>query len=318
MKTVSVIIPCLNESAGIGQLFTELGSACKCLTDYSWHIIVVDDGSVDDTSHITYTSMVEESDWCSGSVIRLSRNFGKEAAILAGLDAAQSDACILMDADLQDPPWLIPLLVKEWENGSDIVSTKRMSRSADSWVKSYTARLFYRIFKTTSKLDVEFDSSDYRLLDRYVVNAIISCRESVRFSKGFFAWAGFKRSTVDFERPARNFGKSAWGLWKLWNYALDGIFSFSTAPLRIWTYIGVSATIMSFLLSVRVLASVFADAKTVPGYASLFIVMTFLGGIQLMGIGLLGEYLGRTYVESKRRPSYVVAEIKRSSRLKSG
>ncbi len=309
--SISVLVPCYNEEGCLRELFDRLGTIQQQLSTCHWQIILVNDGSIDSTHELGVQLLHSNRHWCSGVAIDFSRNFGKESAILAGLDHCNEDACIIMDADLQDPPELIPLLIESWQNGADIASATRISRQKDGYLKNLTARSFYKFFRATSKLNVTQDSSDFRLLDRKVIVAIRSCRESIRFSKGFFAWAGFKQDHVYYKRPERHAGISKWGSWKLWNYALDGIFNYSTSPLRIWTYIGAVITVIAFILALKTIIATLTNGIDVPGYASTFAAVTFLGGVQLMGIGILGEYLGRTYIESKRRPPYIVKSITR-------
>lgn len=308
-SSISILIPCFNEEECLPALFSRFVCIVQELKDCTWNIILVNDGSSDDTEKVAVRCLEANSHWCSGVAINFSRNFGKESALLAGLDHFDQDACIIIDADLQDPPELIPQLIERWRAGADIVSATRESRDKDGFLKNITARHFYKLFRATSKLNILQDASDFRLLDKRVVEAIRSCRETVRFSKGFFAWAGFNHECVYFRRPKRHAGFTKWGSWKLWNYALDGIFNYSTAPLRIWSYIGLVITLASFFLALRTVLSAMHSGIQVPGYASIFTAVTFLGGVQLIGIGILGEYLGRTYLESKRRPSYIIRSI---------
>ncbi len=313
VSSICILIPCFNEEACLPKLFEQLEVVQRQLSNCHLSIALINDGSDDSTHEIAIECLNQHRNWCSGMAIDFSRNFGKEAALLAGLDHCDQDACIIMDADLQDPPELIPLLIERWRTGADIVSATRKSRENDGFMKNLTATNFYKVFRVTSKLDIPQDSSDFRLLDRRVVEAIRSCRESIRFSKGFFAWAGFEQDSVYFKRPMRHAGTTKWGNWKLWNYALDGIFNYSTAPLRIWTYLGLSITVISFILALQTTLTTLTTGIDVPGYASIFTAVTFLGGVQLIGIGILGEYLGRTYLECKRRPSYVIKSITRFS-----
>jgi len=308
-KSVSILIPCYNEEQCLSSLFEAIEPVCANCSEIEWTLIFVNDGSCDATKAVLQHYLRGSKSWCHGKIIDLSRNFGKEAALIAGLDYCKTDACIIMDADLQDPPELIPEMVSEWLEGSQIVSARRDDRSSDGPLKRFTAQTFYKVFRQTSKLDIEIDASDFRLLDKVVIEAIRNCRESIRFTKGFFAWAGFSSASVGYARPKRLHGKTKWGGWKLWNYALDGIFNFSTAPLKIWSYVGLTVTLLSFLLAGKIFLQVLFNGVDAPGYASIFIAVTFLGGIQLMGIGIIGEYLGRTYIESKRRPIYLVKDL---------
>lgn len=308
-RSICILIPCYNEEQCVDALFKRLRLVCCSINMIQWTLIFVNDGSTDNTKQYVHSKLLENNDWCRGIIIDLSRNFGKEAALIAGLDQCRSEACIIMDADLQDPPEVLPEMVQLWKKGYHIVNAKRDDRNSDPLPKRITALAFYWLFRTTSKLEVEVDVSDFRLISKSVIVAIRSCRESIRFSKGFFAWAGFSSATVTYRRPSREAGNTKWGSWRLWNYALDGIFSFSTAPLRIWTYIGIIVTITAFALGIRILLLVLIQGISVPGYASLFVLTVFLGGVQLIGLGIIGEYMGRTYVETKRRPLYLARDI---------
>ena len=239
-------------------------------------------------------------------VIDLSRNFGKEAALTAGLDEATGDVVVVMDVDLQDPPDLIPELVAKWLEGFEVVLARRVNRSSDSIMKRLSAKWFYRIHNSMADPQIPHDVGDFRLLDRSVVEALRRLPERRRFMKGLFSWVGFRTTIVDYSRPSRKGGRSKFSGWKLWNLALEGITSFSIAPLRLWTYIGiaVSASAFSYMIFIIIRTVVFGIA--VPGYASIFVALLFFGGIQLIGIGVVGEYLGRVYMEVKQRPTYIV------------
>lgn len=314
--SIAIIVPCFNEEECIASLLCQLHQYCARIDSFDWSIIFINDGSTDATESLILEQIQSAERYCFDiTLINLSRNFGKEAALIAGFDNFSADACILMDADLQDPPDLIPAMVSSWQDGYHIVTAKRKSRGHDTWAKKLGANLFYRLFRVVSKLDIELDASDFRLLDKSVVQAIKSCRESVRFSKGFFAWTGFKTSLVTYVRPERFRGGTKWGNWKLWNYGLDGIFNFSTAPLRIWSYIGFLVTLISFSLGLFAVFNALINGVDVPGYSSIFVAITFLGGIQLIGIGVLGEYIGRIYIESKKRPIYLVRSIENNQKI---
>jgi glycosyltransferase involved in cell wall biosynthesis len=310
--TIDLLVPCLNEEDSAPFLLQELTQTIRDHQTYhpgkrvDFQLIIVDDGSTDQTAQVFDQLIRESSALKGGKVIQLSRNFGKEAAILAGLHNCYGDACIILDADLQDPPSLIPMMLEEWERGFQVVNAVRSDRSSDTIVKRLSSNAFYSVFLKLSKLQVQLNASDYRLLDRMAIQAILSCDERVRFSKGFFAWIGFNQKNITFSRPQRKAGFTKWNEWKLWNYALDGIFSFSTAPLRVWSYVGMVVTLAAFVMGLLAVIRVLFFGIDVPGYASIFFAVTLLGGLQLIGIGILGEYIGRTYVESKRRPLYVI------------
>jgi glycosyltransferase involved in cell wall biosynthesis len=239
-------------------------------------------------------------------VLELSRNFGKEAALTAGLDASRGDAVVAMDADLQDPPALIGRLIEEWSRGADVVLARRSDRSADSLLKRITAGLFYRIHNRLSSVQIPDNVGDFRLIDRTAVEALKALPERQRFMKGLFAWIGFRTATVDYARRPRASGSTKFSGWRLWNFALEGITSFSTAPLRVWTYIGALGALLTFLYALFIIARVLILGVDVPGYASLLVAVLFLGSLQLLSVGLLGEYIGRVYLEAKQRPVYVV------------
>ena len=312
--SIDLLIPCFNEQDSAPYLLQELSTTIQGLQQagsgtIDFRLLIIDDGSTDLTVQ-TFDGLIRQStDLSGGKIIQLSRNFGKEAAILAGLRHCDAEACIILDADLQDPPSLIPRMIAEWLQGHQVVNAVRSDRTSDTYLKQVSSSAFYSVFLRLSKLKIEFNASDYRLLDRVAIDAILACEERIRFSKGFFAWVGFKQKNITFSRPHRKAGLTKWNQWKLWNYALDGIFSFSTAPLRIWSYIGIIVTVASFLVGLMAVFRVIFYGIDVPGYASLFFAVTFLGGLQLIGIGILGEYVGRTYVESKRRPVYLIKKI---------
>lgn len=317
VKTIDLLIPCHNEEESAAALIHTLDDTIQEFDLYQkgelqFHIVIVDDGSSDKTCQVMEQLIRGSSCLTGGAIISLSRNFGKEAAMLAGLRNCRADACIILDADLQDPPSLIPTMVEAWLEGYQVVNAVRHDRSSDGLMKRLSSEGFYSLFLKLSKLQVQFNASDFRLLDRDAVEAILGCEERVRFSKGFFAWIGYQQKNIYFKRPARSSGTTKWGSWKLWNYALDGIFNFSTAPLRIWSYLGVIVTSAAFVVGLSAVVRVLFFGIDVPGYASLFFAVTFLGGLQLIGIGVLGEYVGRSYLEAKRRPHYVIKTVTRT------
>ncbi|HFU74785.1 MAG TPA: glycosyltransferase [Arcobacter sp.] len=247
-----------------------------------------------------------KSQYQSIRIINLSRNFGKEAAITAGLDYVTGDVVIPIDVDLQHPPELIKEFIEKWEEGYDVVLAKRKSRDTETFFKKTSATLFYRFQQKISDVFIPENVGDYRLMSCKVVDAIKALPENQRFMKGLFAWVGFKTTTIEYEVLDRYAGVSTFNGWKLWNFALDGITSFSTVPLRVWFYIGLGISFLSFIYGSSIIIKTVMLGVEVPGYASMMTSILFLGGIQLMGIGVLGEYIGRIYMESKRRPSYIV------------
>jgi polyisoprenyl-phosphate glycosyltransferase len=299
---ISIVCPVYNEKEMIPLFLRALVPVLDQLP-YSHEIVFIDDGSTDDTvpellaARYTYDHI---------RIISLSRNFGKESALTAGLDHAKGEVIVPMDVDLQDPPELIPELIHQWEKGHDVVLAKRVDRSSDQYFKRVTAGWFYRIHNAISQTTLPENTGDFRLITRKVVMAIQQLPENQRFMKGVFAWVGFTPAVVHYHRQARKAGRSRFNGWRLWNFALDGITSFSTAPLRIWLYIGVIVALLSFFYgSFIIVLTLFWGVKT-PGFASLFTAVLFIGGIQLIGIGVLGEYIGRIYMEAKHRPPYIV------------
>jgi glycosyltransferase involved in cell wall biosynthesis len=263
----------------------------------------VDDGSHDDTLARLHDLASRDASY---RVVELSRNFGKEAALTAGLDEARGDAVVVMDADLQDPPSLIPRMVTRWLAGADVVLARRADRSCDGWLKRKTAAWFYRMHNAVADIRIPPDVGDFRLMDRCVVEAIRALPERQRFMKGLFCWVGFRCETLDYERAQRAVGTTKFPGWKLWNLALEGFTSFSTAPLKMWTYLGLACAGATSVYAMFILLRALFWGVDVPGYASLLLVALFFGSLQLISLGLLGEYIGRIYNESKQRPVYVV------------
>ncbi len=299
---ISIIIPMHNEAEGVVALFNRLVPCVREVTE-DFEILCVDDGSTDST--------LSELENCRDQderirIISLSRNFGKEAALTAGLDYARGMAVIPFDADLQDPPELIADMVAEWKKGAKVVLATRSSRSGDSWLKSKSARLFYHMMNRLSTVTIPPDTGDFRLMDREVAEAVRRLPERTRFMKGLFAWVGYSTVTLYFDRDKRYCGNSRWSYWSLWKFALDGIFSFTTVPLRIWTYIGGLISLGSFIAAAYIILRTIIYGVDVPGYASLMVVVLFMGGVQLLSLGIIGEYVGRIYRETKQRPIYVV------------
>lgn len=299
---ISVVVPMHNESEGMEEFFSRVVPVLDSLTG-KWEIICVDDGSRDDT-HRRLLDYHERDRRIK--TISFSRNFGKEAATTAGLDFAGGKVMIPIDADLQDPPELIPAMFEKWKEGYMVVLATRSSRDEDSWFKRETATGFYKIMSRMSEIEIPRNTGDFRLMDRQVVEVLKLLPEKTRFMKGLFAWLGFPTATVYFERPSRFAGKTNWNYMKLWSFALDGIFSFSSVPLKVWTYIGVFFSVLSLFYGMYVTVKTMIFGIDVPGYASIMTAVLFLGGIQLISLGIMGEYIGRIYKETKNRPIYVV------------
>ena len=295
-----------NEARAIDDFVRAVRITLDPLPDLDYEFVFVDDGSTDDTLDVLLAA--DAGRGCI-RVVELTRNFGKEAALTAGLDAARGDAVIPIDVDLQDPPELIPRMLELWREGYEAVLARRADRSSDRTLKRLSAHAFYRTHNAVSVPPIPEDVGDFRLMDRGVVEALKRLPENRRFMKGLFAWVGFRTTTIDYARPERSRGGSRFDTWKLWNLALEGLTSFSTAPLRVWTYLGASIALLAFLWAAFLVVRVLVRGIDVPGYASVFVAVAFLGGLQLLGIGVLGEYLGRTYLEAKRRPVYLVRRI---------
>lgn len=303
--TLSLVVPVFNEEAGLAH-FMKIIQDTFAQSSLDLDIIFVEDGSNDNTLKELLRLQVEDT---RIRIVELSRNFGKEAALSAGLGMAQGQIIVPLDVDLQDPPEVIFDMIAKWREGYDVVLARRANRDADTWFKRTSASCFYRVHNMLADHKIPENVGDFRLLDRRVVEVINNLPESRRFMKGLLSWVGFRTAQVEYSRPERALGQSKYNLWRLWNLAVEGITSFSTVPLRIWTYIGMAVAMCSFLYALYIIAKVLLWGVDTPGYASLMVVLSFLGGLQLMGIGIVGEYLGRTYLEAKRRPVYVVRRV---------
>lgn len=299
---LSIICPCYNEEENIKTFVQKVEEVLNTL-EVKTQLIFVNDGSSDNTVDELLKQKEKNS---SIKIINLSRNFGKEAALTAGLDKADGDIIIPIDVDLQDPIELIPKLIEKWQEGFEVVLAKRVDRTSDSFFKSFSAKYFYKFHNKISDVPIPENVGDFRLISKKVLDALKKLPENQRFMKGIFAWVGFKTTTIEYKREARHEGQSSFNGWKLWNFAIDGITSFSTLPLRFWMYLGVTISFLSFIYGSVILIRTLILGVDVPGYASLIISILFLGGIQLIGIGVLGEYIGRIYLESKNRPSYII------------
>jgi len=299
-RILSIVVPVYNEEEVLPEFHRRLSSVIDTLPLDS-EIIYVNDGSSDRTADILHDLKATDS---RIAIIDLSRNFGKEIAMSAGFDFTQGDATVIIDADLQDPPELIVEFIKHWEGGFDVVYTKWIVREGETILKKITSRLFYRIIQKVSRVYVPEDTGDFRLLSRRAVDSLKKLREHHRFMKGLFAWIGYPQKAVPYQRDPRFAGKTKWNYWKLWNFALEGITSFTIAPLKISTYLGLITAFGAFLYALYVIAKTLIFGDPVKGYPSLMVTILFLGGIQLITIGVIGEYLGRMFNESKQRPLY--------------
>lgn len=302
-KLISIVAPFYNEGDGIEYFYTGITGVLDQIPDSNFEVVCVDDWSSDDTLPKLIALVDQDSRF---RVIELSRNFGKESALTAGIDVAMGDAVIPIDADLQDPPALIPTLIQEWQQGAEVVLACRTDRSSDSFLKRKTAELFYRFHNNLSHIKIPVNVGDFRLMDRVVVDALKQLPERQRFMKGLFSWVGYKTTTVNYTRNSRAVGATKFSGWKLWNFALEGITSFSTAPLKISTYIGGIGALLTFIYATVIILRTLIYGVSVPGYASLLIAILFFGSLQLVGIGVIGEYIGRIYMESKQRPTYLI------------
>lgn len=299
---ISIVCPAYNESDGIGIFLEHLVPVMDRLNQ-TYEIVFINDGSRDNTLEVL---LQEQKRYNHIRILNLSRNFGKEAALTAGLEHARGEAVVAIDTDLQHPPQIIEQFVKKWQEGYDVVVGKRLSRTGEHPLKKIAAKLFYTLHNKISDIEIPADIGDFRLMSRKVVDALKQLPENQRFMKGIFAWVGFKTAVVEYYQEERVAGKSSFNGWKLWNFALDGITSFSTVPLRVWLYIGVVIAAISFLFGIWIAVKTIVFGVETPGYASTMVMILFLGGIQLMGIGIMGEYIGRLYKEAKRRPVYIL------------
>jgi glycosyltransferase involved in cell wall biosynthesis len=304
---ISIVCPFYNEEKMVSFFFNELFKTVDLIND-EIEIICINDGSTDQTLQKLIEQKHTAPKHILIRIIDFSRNFGKEAALTAGIDHARGDAVIPIDTDLQDPPELITALLEKSREGYEVVLAKRCDRASDTWLKRKTAEWFYRLHNSISSPPIPENVGDFRLLDRAAVEALKKLPERERFMKGLFNWVGFKTAEIEYVRSSRKAGETKFPLVKLWNFALDGITSFSTVPLRIWSYLGFFISLSAFTYGLLIIARTLIHGVDVPGYASLLVIMLFLGGLQLIGIGVLGEYLGRIYTETKHRPIYIIRQ----------
>lgn len=308
MKKVSILIPCYNEELNLPKMYVALcsgdGAVCSD-AEYDWEIMLVNDGSRDNTQNIIEELAAKDP---RIHYVCLSRNFGKEAAMLAGFDAVTGDCMVVMDADFQDPPVLILQMLKEWKAGYEDVYAKRRTRGKESWLRRNLSLAFYALLQKSARFDVLENVGDYRLLDRKCIDVLCQLRESNRYTKGMFAWIGFKKKELLFDRGDREDGVSSWNFFSLFFLAVDGITSFTTAPLRLSTIFGILVSFISFIYMCVVVVKAMVWGDPVSGYPSLMAIILFLGGVQLLSLGIIGEYLARIFCESKHRPIYVVSK----------
>lgn len=304
-KKITILVPCYNEEQSIRLLYEELRNVMDSQQQYDWQLLMVDDGSTDST--LAIIKQLREKDR-RVSYVSLSRNFGKENAMLAGIDAAKGDCMIIMDADLQHPPCVIPDMLKQWEQGFQDVYAKRISRGKESWLRKQFSLLYYALLKRISQVEILQNVGDFRLLDRKCIDALKQMRESQRYTKGLFCWIGFRKCEFDFEQKDRVAGESSWSFMKLLNLAIEGITSFSISPLRVSTVVGIVVSLTALVYMVYVFVKTLLIGDPVAGYPTLIIVILFLGGMQLFSLGIIGEYIGRIFQETKHRPNYLVNE----------
>lgn len=305
MKKVSLLIPCYNEEASLPLMYDELVRLMDSHVKYEWEVLFVNDGSRDATIDIIKELYQQDSRIC---YVDLSRNFGKESAMLAGFDYVTGDCMVILDADLQDPPSLIPEMLEYWEEGYDDVYAKRASRGKESWLRKKLSLLYYDILQRSTKVEILPNVGDFRLLDRKCIEALKELRETERYTKGMFCWVGFNKKEVIFDRGDRVAGETSWNFFSLFNLAIEGITSFTTSPLRLSTILGFIVSVFAFIYMCVIVTKTLIWGDEVQGFTTLFVFISFLGGVQLISLGIIGEYLGRIFHETKKRPVYVVKE----------
>mgnify|MGYP000197575969 FL=1 len=302
-KLITILVPAYNEQEVLHLLYDRLVKLMNENTGYDFEILLVNDGSKDKTFEIMQELREKDKRFC---YLNLSRNFGKETAMIAGLDYCKGDAVVIIDADLQDPPELIPEMIKYWEEGYDDVYAKRKSREGETWLKKFTSKMYYKVLQGFTRIEIQKDTGDFRLLDRRCVEALKSMRENQRYTKGLFSIIGYNKKEILYDRDPRAAGQTKWNYGKLIDLSIDGITSFTTSPLRWAAILGIMISGVAFIYMIYIIIKTLATGIDVPGYASLMVVILFLGGIQLIFLGIIGEYLGRTFNESKHRPLYFI------------
>ncbi|MEA5099048.1 MAG: glycosyltransferase family 2 protein [Bacteroidales bacterium] len=301
MKKVSLLIPAYNEEKVLQLLYQRIKAIIDNLNQYEWEVLFINDGSRDSTLAVLYSIRNQDN---RINVLDLSRNYGKEVAMLAGFDYVKGDAVIILDADLQDPPELIPQMLEQWELGYDDVYAKRNSRKGETFIKKKTSQWFYKILQKSTDIPIQLNTGDFRLLDKSCVKALKQIREANRYTKGMFSWIGYNKKEILFDRDPRAAGETKWNYLKLFSLAIEGITSFTTKPLRISTFIGGIISVLSFIYAIYMLYDTIVYGNDVKGYPSLLVTILFLGGIQLLSLGILGEYIARIFIETKNRPTY--------------
>jgi glycosyltransferase involved in cell wall biosynthesis len=311
-EILSIVVPAYNEQEVLPEFHRRVKKVLNSI-GMAAELVYVNDGSSDRTLELLRS--LQKSDSCV-SIVDLSRNYGKEIALTAGLDHARGDAIVVIDADLQDPPEVIPELVKGWKEGHDVVYAQRAERQGETFLKKATAHSFYRLIQRISRVKIPPDTGDFRLLSRRAVDSLLRMREHHRFMKGLFAWIGYPQKAVSYRRDPRFAGETKWNYWRLWNFALEGITSFTVAPLKISMYVGSITAAGAFVYGAIIIGKTIIFGGDMPGYPSLMVVILFLGGVQLLALGIIGEYLGRMFNETKGRPLYFVNQYAPGNRLK--
>lgn len=312
-KTISLLIPAYNEQEVLATLYNRLNTLATSTPDYNFEFLFVNDGSRDNTLEIIKSFAQKDG---RVAYVNLSRNFGKETAMIAGLDHVSGDATVIIDADLQDPPELIPQMINYWEEGFDDVYARRNSRAGETWFKKATSKAFYKVLQRSTQIPIQQDTGDFRLLDRRCVEALRQIRESQRYTKGMFSWIGYRKKEVTYDRDPRAAGETKWNYLKLVDLAIEGIVSFTTAPLRIASVIGIIVSFLSFIYIIYLVVRTWLFGSDLAGYPSMMAVILFLGGVQLLSIGIIGEYIARIFIETKDRPLYFVEEYHRGNDTK--
>lgn len=309
MKKISILIPCYNEEASLPLLYNELVKLMNSHFNYAWEILMINDGSKDRTLEIIKNLRKKDNRIC---YVDLSRNFGKEKAMLAGFDYVTGDCMVIMDADLQHPPYIVNEMITKWEAGYDDVYAKRKSRGKEPWLRKQFSLLFYKILQKTTKIEILPNVGDFRLLDRKCIESLKQLREIERYTKGMYCWIGYKKTAVEFEQQDRQAGQSSWNFLSLLSLAIEGIVSFTTFPLKIATLVGIFTSLCAFIYMIYVIIKAILWGDPVSGFPTLLSVILFLGGIQLLALGIIGEYIGRIFHETKGRPVYIVREYNES------